>query len=80
MVLGAAGHVITVVDAEGGDIVVEVKDVLVDLGNTVAGLVGAVLPLVDGLAASLVPLLAPVDSVISDLGLVSLTTLLGVTL
>jgi len=80
LVLAAAGNVLTIVKAQGGDIVSDVEDVLADLGSTVTCLVGAVLPLVDGLAASLAPLLAPVDVVISELNLTELEILLGLSL
>jgi hypothetical protein len=54
---------------------------LAHLGGAIStDLVGTVLPLVDGLAASLVLLLAPVDAVISELELTDAAVLLGLTL
>jgi hypothetical protein len=54
--------------------------VLADLGGTVTDLFDAVVLLVDGLAASVAPSLAPVDTVISEFDLADLAVLLGLTL
>ncbi|KAH0826358.1 hypothetical protein J3R83DRAFT_5318 [Lanmaoa asiatica] len=80
LILVAAGNVLNVANAQGGDIVADAKDVLADLGSTVTSLVGAVVPLVNGLAASLTPVMAPVDSVVSELDLGELAIILGLTI
>jgi hypothetical protein len=77
LVLAAAGNVLAVVNTHGGDIVADVEDILADLGCTITDLVGAVLPLVDGLAASLGPVVAPVDAIIEVLQLTELAAELG---
>ncbi|KAG8221706.1 hypothetical protein J3R82DRAFT_1993 [Butyriboletus roseoflavus] len=80
LVLSAAGNVLNVTSAEGGDIVADVKGVLTDLGYILTSLVGATVPLVDGLSASLTSVVTPVDSVMSDLDLIDLAILLDLSI
>ncbi|KAF8557182.1 hypothetical protein OG21DRAFT_1494950 [Imleria badia] len=78
LVLAAAGTVLTVAEAGASEIVADVEVVLTDLGNTVTSLVEAVVVLADGLAASLAPVVAPVDDVIVELKLTALASLLDI--
>lgn len=80
MVLTAAGHVLDVTGTESDDVVADVKSLLTDLGDNVTNLLSATTCLVNGLSAALAPVVQPVESVVSDLGLSQLAVLIEVTI